>query len=316
MKRSFLILLIAALCIFIYLKRKPVTESKPPAVTRKTAAPSQDRSEIKKMATSPASAIIGQAPAPTLVAPAAPHKVIVQNQKTPMTDKTKKVLILPYQLDEGLVVVQGDVVLGLPPTDTVPETGLVEVPGIKLWPGPTIPFFIQPDLKNPERVAQALALFESTPIHFVPLTNQQDAIVFVDSTGVCKSYVGRVGGKQPIWLPSNCEPREIAHEIMHALGFVHEQNRSDRDGFIEVNFDNIDEAQKGNFEKLPTDFMKASGAGPFDFESLMIYPVWMFSKNGQSTMQSKVKDQPIAPASSLSKTDIERIYHVYGSTNQ
>ena len=78
-----------------------------------------------------------------------------------------------------------------------------------------------------------------------------------------------------------------------------------------VNFDNIDERYKENFDKLPTEFMKISGQAPFDFESLMLYPPWMFAKNGQSTMQSKVRDHQILPSNTLSKSDIERINLVY-----
>ena len=59
---------------------------------------------------------------------------------------------------------------------------------------------------------------------------------------------------------------------MHSLGFVHEQNRADRDQFIQIFWDNIEPEEKINFEKFSNAAMKASGSSAFDFESIMIYP--------------------------------------------
>jgi hypothetical protein len=228
-------------------------------------------------------------------------------------DKAKKNdEVLRYVLDEGLAVVQGDIVVGQLIEGTNEVSGYVKAPAIKVWNSREIPFYIQPSVKNPERITQALALFSSTAIRFVPFENQQDVLVFEDSNGVCKSYVGKIGGKQPIWVPLGCEAPEIAHELMHALGFVHEQNRTDRDQFIEVLMDNVEPQYKENFVKLSADLMRISGLEPFDFESLMIYPATMFAKSGKTTMRSKDSRQSIRPGEVLSTNDIERINKAFG----
>ncbi|RXG56926.1 Zinc metalloproteinase nas-4 [Armadillidium vulgare] len=58
----------------------------------------------------------------------------------------------------------------------------------------------------------------------------------------CYSYVGRKGGGQEINLPTWCTNSfgSLLHEMYHALGFLHEQSRSDRDAFVDINWDNIE----------------------------------------------------------------------------
>ena len=70
-----------------------------------------------------------------------------------------------------------------------------------------------------------------------------DYIKFTKSPGSvsCWSYLGRQGGPQPIELGSeSCRNRNvIMHLIFHALGFVHEETRPDRDLNVEIDFDNV-----------------------------------------------------------------------------
>lgn len=57
----------------------------------------------------------------------------------------------------------------------------------------------------------------------------------------CWSYLGARGGRQTVSLqkPACLRVGIISHEFMHALGFVHEQSRYDRDKYITVMWPNI-----------------------------------------------------------------------------
>jgi hypothetical protein len=58
----------------------------------------------------------------------------------------------------------------------------------------------------------------------------------------CWSNIGRIGGPQDINLQvPECliKKGSIIHELMHAIGFMHEQSRYDRDDYIDIQWHNI-----------------------------------------------------------------------------
>lgn len=57
----------------------------------------------------------------------------------------------------------------------------------------------------------------------------------------CWSYVGRQGYEQDVSLQANgCLYLDVVqHEVLHALGFHHEQVRSDRDSYVRILTENI-----------------------------------------------------------------------------
>lgn len=83
----------------------------------------------------------------------------------------------------------------------------------------------------------------NTCIRFMPRTGRErDYIRISDSKSGCWSSVGRVGGMQEINLQRPaCLRRKgtIVHELMHAVGFLHEQNRENRDDHVDIMWNNI-----------------------------------------------------------------------------
>lgn len=65
----------------------------------------------------------------------------------------------------------------------------------------------------------------------------------------CSSYVGRIGGRQTISIGNSdgsitCKHGNIVHEIAHALGFFHEHSRPDRDEYVSVLWDNVEDGEQ------------------------------------------------------------------------
>ncbi len=92
---------------------------------------------------------------------------------------------------------------------------------------------------------------------------------------VNNSQIGMVGGRQLLnlvdWNSVGAEFIPI-HELMHALGFYHEQQRPDRNTYITINCSNVQGGCSGtifnNNFPVPSD---ARPYGLYDFDSLMHY---------------------------------------------
>lgn len=70
----------------------------------------------------------------------------------------------------------------------------------------------------------------------------------------------------------------IIHELMHAIGFVHEQTRPDRDDWVEIVWENIVEGDEDQFQKFPTGYVQTLGTD-YDYASVMHYGPYDFSKH-------------------------------------
>lgn len=159
----------------------------------------------------------------------------------------------------------------------------------------------------------------STCIQFIERTDQANYISIVPRQGRCASYVGMQGEEQSIALDLYQCPNkgQVAHELMHAIGFFHEHSRPDREDYVDVKWDNIQTGARESFELKPDTVADTLGQ-KYDYESVMHYPEDSFSINPQKpTLVPKKNDVDPATLGKgyledfLTPTDITKIKLLY-----
>ncbi|OCT83750.1 hypothetical protein XELAEV_18021889mg [Xenopus laevis] len=148
-----------------------------------------------------------------------------------------------------------------------------------------------------------------TCVEFVPLTAENNYLSIHPGDG-CWSFMGVMGGAQGVSLGGGCLGyRTIQHELMHALGFWHEQNRSDRNKYIDVFWQYISPDAYINYQEMDTNNLGME----YDYLSAMHYETWMFSNtSGKTTMAAK--DDPnrrLGGAKELTNLDYSKINRLY-----
>uniref|UniRef100_A0A8D0ASE2 Metalloendopeptidase n=1 Tax=Sander lucioperca TaxID=283035 RepID=A0A8D0ASE2_SANLU len=187
-----------------------------------------------------------------------------------------------------------------------------------LWPKATdgnvyVPYRISNQYSTRERetIVQSLRSFaQSTCIRFTPLANGQRDFVDIQSREGCFSYIGRRGRGQVLSLMRRgCVFLEvIQHELLHALGFHHEQNRSDRDQHVRILLQNVKRGLESQFTKVQTRNLGT----PYDYGSVMQYDRFAFSRNRQPTIVPIPDNNvDIGRATRMSPTDILRVNRLY-----
>ncbi|XP_053179338.1 hatching enzyme 1.2-like [Scomber japonicus] len=176
----------------------------------------------------------------------------------------------------------------------------------------TVPYTIASHYSTTERnfIIRTLHSFhQATCIRFQPRTSHRDYIYFYSGSG-CWSYLGRQGGRQYVSLRRNgcLYTSTVQHEVLHALGFHHEQVRSDRDRYIRILTQNIQSGMQHNFNKVQTNNLGT----PYDFDSVMHYSKYAFSRNGQPTIVARSNPNlNFGGAKTLSPNDIARVNRLY-----
>jgi hypothetical protein len=190
-----------------------------------------------------------------------------------------------------------------------------------LWPKVgsiyEVPYVIDPASGDVDNLNTALSQFNSNfagLLQFVPYTNQTDYVNFDfdpnNYSGSCEAYEGRIGGEQTVGGSASCTVATILHEMGHVVGVWHEQSRPDRDTYVNVNYGAVIKASRSNFDILLDDNQVLS---PYDYASVMEYPAFSFSRNGEPCIESIPAGMPLSNPNGYSAADIDGIDRLYGA---
>ncbi|XP_004386958.2 meprin A subunit beta [Trichechus manatus latirostris] len=215
--------------------------------------------------------------------------------------------------DLGLDLFEGDIRL-----DGVQERN--SITGERYRWSHTIPYVLDDSLEmNAKGVI--LDAFEryhlKTCIEFKPWAGEANYISVFKGSG-CWSYVGnRHVGKQEISIGTNCDRiATVQHEFLHALGFWHEQSRSDRDDYVSIIWDRINSGKEHNFNTY-NDQESDSLNVPYDYTSVMHYSKTAFQNGTEPTIVTKIPEfmDVIGQRLDFSDYDILKLNRLYNCSS-
>ncbi|KAL2082404.1 hypothetical protein ACEWY4_022222 [Coilia grayii] len=183
------------------------------------------------------------------------------------------------------------------------------------WKMP-IPYILTDSLELNAKgvILQAFEMYRlKSCIDFKPYEGERTYLSFTKLDG-CWSFVGDLGEGQNVSIGARCDTRAIVeHELLHALGFYHEQSRSDRDDYVRIHWDQIIEGKEHNFNKYEDDTITDLNT-PYDYESIMHYRPLSFNKDPNiPTITTAIPafNNVIGQRLDFSAVDLERLNRKY-----
>ena len=201
------------------------------------------------------------------------------------------------------------------PPDQSSNTESASRIGARLWPNNTVVYQFSSNLGTNLRnlTLSAMRAWESrTNIKFKQRNGEGTYVnIFYDSSQYRTAYA-TIGAGGVVAIGYDPDLTLLIHELGHTLGLVHEQTRSDRDNYVTVHYNNIEESAKFNYAKT-SDVRRLTTS--FDLNSIMLYQSHFFSKNGYWTMTTKTGGYLNGAQRSISNLDAQGVNILYPVIN-
>jgi len=226
---------------------------------------------------------------------------------------------LPFKDVNGYAIAGLDMVLGRT-EEVLEQSRILEAQGVRTdalvgaeslegnqrlkWGNGVVPYEIHPSANRFKAAIEGAAKEwnSKTAVTWKERTNERSFVEFKYGEG-CWSYIGHIGGMQTISLSDYCNSvGPVAHEMAHALGFLHEHQRRDRDDYVEVLTDRLPAGYESWFGKDTRGLLLTD----YDFNSITHYDgYWFRPAPGQNPGS-------IGMGNSLSAKDVAGARRIYG----
>ncbi|MBN3303311.1 MEP1B protein, partial [Amia calva] len=156
-----------------------------------------------------------------------------------------------------------------------------------------------------------------TCIDYKPWTGEPNYISVFKGSGCFSSVGNRHVGKQRLSIGSNCDKiATIEHEFLHALGFWHEQSRSDRNDYVTIMWDRISAGKEHNFN-MYNDTVSSSLNVAYDYNSMMHYSKTAFQNGTEPTIVTKIPhfSNVIGQRMEFSDSDLLKLHRLYNCSS-